>query len=214
MAKGFTLYMAKAVLSGRGDDELLDLARTNPLAAVTRGFKWKIRTSFMLREMVPFSITSVLSILHRSPPDRLTALVLTVGQHDRVGQKARRGHRRAVFSATHAFLVSPIGLLLLFGWSVAFFYHLCSGIRHLVWDAGYGFEIRTAYHSGYAVVAMAVVLTVLAWLYVLFTRLALPIFGFSRRTRPRCVTNRCYGEYVISAAPETDVAGGSGGCNA
>jgi succinate dehydrogenase / fumarate reductase, cytochrome b subunit len=31
-----------------------------------------------------------------------------------------------VFTATHAFIASPIGLLLLFGWSVAFFYHLCS----------------------------------------------------------------------------------------
>jgi pyruvate dehydrogenase (quinone) len=28
MAKGFTLYMVKAVMSGRGD-ELIDLARTN-----------------------------------------------------------------------------------------------------------------------------------------------------------------------------------------
>jgi succinate dehydrogenase / fumarate reductase membrane anchor subunit len=55
--------------------------------------------------------------------------------------------------------------LLLFGWSVAFFYHLCSGVRHLVWDAGYGFEIRDAYRSGYAVLAATVVLTALAWLY-------------------------------------------------
>ena len=72
-----------------------------------------------------------------------------------------------MFAATHAFIASPIGVLLLFGWSVAFFYHLCSGIRHLAWDAGYGFEIRNAYRSGYAVLAATVVLTVLAWLYVL-----------------------------------------------
>jgi succinate dehydrogenase cytochrome b556 subunit len=49
-----------------------------------------------------------------------------------------------VFAPTHAFLASPIGVLLLFLWSGAFFYHLCSGIRHLAWDAGYGFEIRDA----------------------------------------------------------------------
>ena len=71
------------------------------------------------------------------------------------------------FAATHEFIASPIGLLLLFGWSVAFFYHLCSGIRHLAWDAGYGFEIRAAYRSGYAVLAATAVLTVLAWLYVM-----------------------------------------------
>jgi succinate dehydrogenase / fumarate reductase, cytochrome b subunit len=72
-----------------------------------------------------------------------------------------------VFAMTHAFIASPIGVLLLFGWSVAFFYHLCSGIRHLAWDAGYGFEIRSAYRSGYAVLAATALLTVLAWLYVL-----------------------------------------------
>ena len=50
--------------------------------------------------------------------------------------------------------------------AVAFFYHLCNGIRHLAWDAGYGFEIRAAYLSGYAVLAATVVLTVVAWLSV------------------------------------------------
>ena len=38
------------------------------------------------------------------------------------------------------FLATPIGLLLLFGWTLALFFHFFSGIRHLVWDAGYGFE--------------------------------------------------------------------------
>ena len=59
------------------------------------------------------------------------------------------------------------GMLLLLLWSIAFFYHLCNGIRHLAWDAGHGFELRTAARSGYAVVAATVLLTVLAWLYVL-----------------------------------------------
>ena len=59
-------------------------------------------------------------------------------------------------------------MVLLFLWSVACFYHLCNGIRHLAWDAGYGFEIRTATRSGYAVLAMTALLTVLAWLYVFF----------------------------------------------
>jgi succinate dehydrogenase / fumarate reductase cytochrome b subunit len=57
-------------------------------------------------------------------------------------------------------------MLLLFLWSVAFFYHLCNGIRHLVWDAGYGFELNIAYRSGCAVIAMTSLLTVLTWLYV------------------------------------------------
>ena len=72
-----------------------------------------------------------------------------------------------LFAATHAFIASPIGKLLLFLWSLAFFYHLCNGIRHLAWDAGYGFELPDVYRSGYAVLAATVVLTALAWLYVL-----------------------------------------------
>jgi hypothetical protein len=42
-----------------------------------------------------------------------------------------------------------------------------AGPRHFAWDAGYGFEIRDAYRSGYAVLAATAVLTVLGWLYVL-----------------------------------------------
>jgi succinate dehydrogenase / fumarate reductase, cytochrome b subunit len=69
-----------------------------------------------------------------------------------------------LFEAT--VLISPIGILLLFLWSVAFFYHLCNGIRHLAWNAGYGFELQSAYRSGYAVIVMTTLLTVLTWLYV------------------------------------------------
>ena len=43
--------------------------------------------------------------------------------------------------------------LLLGGWLFCTFYHLCNGIRHLFWDAGYGFELKDAYRSGWLVVA-------------------------------------------------------------
>ncbi len=102
---------------------------------------------FMFPVWYRFQITSALSILHR-----LTGIGLAAGS--------------ILLAATHAFLVSPIGMTLLFLWSVAFFYHLCNGIRHLAWDAGYGFELRSAYRSGYAVLAMTALLTVLTWLYV------------------------------------------------
>src|SRR5216684_2140868 len=102
---------------------------------------------FMFPSWYHFQIGSALSILH---PWWLIA-VAAGGQ---------------VFAATHAFLASPIGVLLLFLWSVAFFYHLCNGVRHLVWDSGRGFELRTARLSSYAVLAATVVLTVVAWLPV------------------------------------------------
>jgi succinate dehydrogenase / fumarate reductase cytochrome b subunit len=109
-----------------------------------------------------FQITSALSILHR-----LTGIGLAVGSILLAWWLVAVAAGGQLFAATHAFIASPIGIILLFLWSVAFFYHLCNGIRHLVWDAGYGFELRQAYRSGYAVLAATVLLTVLAWLYVL-----------------------------------------------
>jgi Putative ParB-like nuclease/Succinate dehydrogenase/Fumarate reductase transmembrane subunit len=72
---------------------------------------------------------------------RLTGIALAVGSILLAWWLVAVAAGGEVFAATHDFIASPIGVLLLFGWSVAFFYHLCSGIRHLAWDAGYGFEI-------------------------------------------------------------------------
>jgi succinate dehydrogenase / fumarate reductase cytochrome b subunit len=116
---------------------------------------------FMFPNWYRFQITSALSILHR-----LTGIALAIGLILLACWLIAVAAGGPVFAATHAFIASPIGMLLLFGWSVAFFYHLCSGIRHLAWDAGFGFEIRDAYRSGGAVLAATVLLTLLAWLYV------------------------------------------------
>ena len=53
--------------------------------------------------------------------------------------------------------------ILLLGWTFSLFFHLANGIRHLFWDAGYGYEIRTTTVSGWVVVAASVALTVIAW---------------------------------------------------
>jgi succinate dehydrogenase cytochrome b subunit len=116
---------------------------------------------FMFPSWYHFQIGSALSILHR-----LTGIALSVGSILLAWWLIAVAAGGQVFAATHAFLGSPVGVLLLFLWSVAFFYHLCNGVRHLVWDSGYGFELRTARLSSYAVLAAAVVLTVVAWLPV------------------------------------------------
>ena len=53
-------------------------------------------------------------------------------------------------------------ILIGFTWSMSF--HLLSGIRHLVWDLGYGFEIKTANISGIIVIISSLVLTIIFWL--------------------------------------------------
>lgn len=60
-------------------------------------------------------------------------------------------------------LSAPLTQCLLAAWTLAFYYHLCNGVRHLFWDAGRGFELATAYRSAYAVLAVAAGMTILTW---------------------------------------------------
>jgi len=73
---------------------------------------------------------------------------------------------------TYAFarwlLSSSLGQIGLLIFMFAFFLHLCGGIRHLIWDAVYGFDLSTIYASGWVVVAASVVLTVAAWIAGLY----------------------------------------------
>ncbi|HEY1927748.1 MAG TPA: succinate dehydrogenase, cytochrome b556 subunit [Caulobacteraceae bacterium] len=116
---------------------------------------------FMFPTWYRFQVTSALSILHR-----LTGIGLAVGSILLCWWLIAVAAGGELFAQTHAFIASPIGMLLLFFWSVAFFYHLCNGIRHLAWDAGSGFQIRSAYRSGYVVLAATVLLSALTWLFV------------------------------------------------
>jgi succinate dehydrogenase / fumarate reductase cytochrome b subunit len=104
-------------------------------------------------------LTSVLSITHR-----LTGVFLSVGSPLLVIWLMMSAAGPQSYSAVHAFLASWFGIVLLLGWTFSLFFHLCNGIRHLFWDAGYGFELEAIYASGWAVVAISAVLTLAAWI--------------------------------------------------
>jgi succinate dehydrogenase / fumarate reductase cytochrome b subunit len=70
----------------------------------------------------------------------------------------------AVFDRAQWFMGSAVGLLLLFGWSLALIFHFFSGIRHLVWDAGFGFDAPAYNTSGWGVIIATGVGTVLVWI--------------------------------------------------
>jgi succinate dehydrogenase / fumarate reductase cytochrome b subunit len=72
------------------------------------------------------------------------------------------------YDAVQSVIASWIGQVVLFGGTFAFFLHLCGGIRHLVWDTVHGFELRSIYASGWAVVGASVILTAAAWTASLF----------------------------------------------
>ncbi len=106
-----------------------------------------------------WQLTSVLSILHR-----ITGVALTVGTILLVWWLVAAANGPESFESVQWFLGSWLGLLLLFGWSIALFYHLCNGIRHLWWDTGRGLDLRSVYASGWAVLAGTAILTILAWI--------------------------------------------------
>ncbi len=109
-----------------------------------------------------WQLTSVLSILHR-----FTGVALTAGTILLVWWLVAAANGPESFESAQWFLGSWLGLLLLFGWSVALFYHLCNGLRHLWWDTGSGLDLRSVYVSGWAVLVGTAILTVLAWVVVI-----------------------------------------------
>ncbi|MGO4503442.1 MULTISPECIES: succinate dehydrogenase, cytochrome b556 subunit [unclassified Dyella] len=62
---------------------------------------------------------------------------------------------------------SPIGMILLIGWSWALFFHLLNGIRHLIQDGGMGYAIPQFVRSSWLSIIGSVVLTIIVWAYVL-----------------------------------------------
>lgn len=64
----------------------------------------------------------------------------------------------------------PLGILVLFGLTWSFFQHTASGIRHLVMDAGAGFELNTNKKMAYATLAFSLLLTLVLWAYILLVR--------------------------------------------
>lgn len=118
---------------------------------------------FMLGQYYRFQWTSLLSFGHR-----ITGIGLSLGTLLLTGwlvALAGGPQRYAVYSAH---LTAWYGQVLLFGWSWALMYHLCNGIRHLFWDIGRGFDLKTAERSGYAVVVVSLTLTAAAWAIACF----------------------------------------------
>ncbi|MCI0430709.1 MAG: succinate dehydrogenase, cytochrome b556 subunit [Rhodospirillales bacterium] len=109
-------------------------------------------------QIYSWQLTSVLSILHR-----VTGLALTAGALLLVWWLLAAASGPEAFERVSAVLASVPGRVLLFGWTLAFFYHLANGIRHLWWDTGRGMELPSVYRSGWVVVAFTVAASLAAW---------------------------------------------------
>lgn len=109
--------------------------------------------------------TMALSIAHRA-----TGIALAAGALYLVCWLVSIASGPDAYAALQGFNASIVGRLLLLGWTFALFYHLCNGIRHLLWDAGWGFDLKTAYASALAVAGGSVGLTILAWVAAYIVR--------------------------------------------
>jgi succinate dehydrogenase / fumarate reductase cytochrome b subunit len=125
-------------------------ARPRPLSPHLQVYRWQM--------------TSVLSILHRG-----TGLFLVLGSVMIAFWVVALALSHNIFASYQAWLGSLLGKVLLAGWSFSLFFHWANGIRHLLWDAGWGYEIKRVYITGWIVVLLSVVLTGLLWL--------LPVLG-------------------------------------
>jgi len=101
-------------------------------------------------------ITSVLSILHRA-----TGIVLFGGAFLWALWFMAIAAGPFYYDQLQGLFLHPLGLIVLFGWTFSFCYHLCNGVRHLIWDAGYGYDMATVRKSGWAVVFSAILLTLI-----------------------------------------------------
>ncbi|MBV9198451.1 MAG: succinate dehydrogenase, cytochrome b556 subunit [Alphaproteobacteria bacterium] len=106
-----------------------------------------------------WQLTSVLSVLHRA-----TGVALSAGTILLVWWLVAAASGPEAYEGVQDFLGSWIGLLLLFGWTVSLFYHLCNGIRHLVWDTGHTLDLESTYVGGWIVVGATATLTLVAWI--------------------------------------------------
>jgi len=102
--------------------------------------------------------TSVLSILHR-----ITGVVLSIGTVLMVVWLVALAQGEQAYHSMIGLMSSPLALIALVGWTLALFYHLLNGIRHLLWDTGTMLELKPARASGWIVVVLAVGLTAVVW---------------------------------------------------
>lgn len=110
-----------------------------------------------------WQVQMMTSILHRA-----TGIALSIGSLVLVWGLLALAAGDEAFQQFQNVATSPVGIILLVGWSWALFYHLCNGIRHLVQDTGAGYTIPEFVRSSWLSIVGSVLLTVLAWAFVLF----------------------------------------------
>ncbi len=107
-------------------------------------------------------LTGIISISHR-----ITGVGLSVGTILLAWWLIAAATGADSYASINGFLGSWFGMILMFLWSFAFFFHLCNGIRHLIWDTGRGLDLADVEKSAKSVLIATAVLTILTWVIAL-----------------------------------------------
>ena len=107
------------------------------------------------------SITSLTSLLHRG-----TGAALVFGSLIIVWWLMAIAHGPEAYAKFNECVRSPLGILVLIGFTWAFWYQLINGIRHLFWDAGYGFKLQIAKTTGIIAIISSLIATLATWAYI------------------------------------------------
>lgn len=108
-----------------------------------------------------WQISNTLSILHR-----MTGFGLTLGLIPLIAWLYGAAYEPELYSCVVEIFNSILGKIALFGWTVAFYYHLANGLRHLNWDLGRGLRLDEMTASGQVVVVFAITLSIFTWALV------------------------------------------------
>ncbi len=99
-----------------------------------------------------------MSIAHR-----ITGLGLYVGTILLAWYLIATSMDAAAFNLVSGFLNSIIGQIILFGFTWALIHHALGGVRHAIWDAGYGLDKPMRDYLALATLIGGIVLTILVW---------------------------------------------------
>lgn len=106
-----------------------------------------------------WTLTMALSIVHR-----ITGVALYAGTLLLVWWLIAAASGPAAYSYVLAFSASFVGKLIVFGFTWALFHHALSGVRHLVWDLGYGFGPAEREWLTWAALIGGIALTIIVWI--------------------------------------------------
>lgn len=109
-----------------------------------------------------WQISMLTSIAHRA-----SGIVLSVGSIFLAIWLIAAANGPDAYAAVNGLAASWFGQLIMFLWSFALFYHLCNGVRHLVWDVGVGLDLETARLTGFVAIGVAAALTIFVWIWAL-----------------------------------------------